>query len=90
MATWDDWFAYLDGLIDASTRGQLTDIRDFLKGAQQCRSELGLARKDLRVQILDELWQAALLLIYLDMLAAETHRRSAARLYARWKESSAS
>lgn len=89
MTTWDEWFAYLDGLIDASTRGQLPDIHNFFRGAERCRAELGFARNDPRLRILDELWKAALLLIYLDMLAAETHRRSAARLYARWKESSA-
>lgn len=87
--TWDEWFVYLDSLVDARTRGQLPDIRDFLRGAEQCRSELGLTRSDPRVRILDELWEAALLLIYLDMLAAETHRRSAARLHARLQEATA-
>jgi hypothetical protein len=87
MTTWDEWFAYLDSLVDTSTRGQLPDVCDFLKEAQRCRSEMGFTRNDPRVRILDELWNAALLLIYLDMLAAETHRLSAAWLYARWKES---
>jgi hypothetical protein len=90
MTTWDEWFAYLDGLVDGSTRGQLPDICDFFKEAQRCRSELGLASNDPRVRILDELWKAGLFLTYLEMLAAETHRRSAGQLYARWKESSAS
>ncbi|HYU35272.1 MAG TPA: hypothetical protein VEW48_24225 [Thermoanaerobaculia bacterium] len=88
MRTWDDWFAYLDGLVDPRTGGQLPDIRDFLQAAQRCRSEMSFSRNDLRLRILDELWRAALNLVYPDKQAAEVHRRSAALLSTRWKAAS--
>ncbi len=88
MRTWNQWYADLDSLVDPKTGGQLPDIRDFLDESQRCRTEMGFARNDLRLRILDELWTAALHLVYLDKQAAETHRRSAALLQARWHETS--
>ncbi|HYU36104.1 MAG TPA: hypothetical protein VEW48_28425 [Thermoanaerobaculia bacterium] len=88
MKTWDDWFAYLHGLVDGGTRGALPDISDFFREAQRCRAELGLAVRDPRARILDELWTAALSLVYVDLLAAEMHRGTAALLYSGSKEGS--
>ena len=88
MKTWDDWFVYLHGLVDGGTRGALPDISDFFRGAQRCRAELGLSNRDPRARILDELWTAALSLVYIDLLAAERHRGTAALLYSDSKEDS--
>ncbi len=86
MTTWDEWFTYLHGLIDPSAPCKLTDVQHFLERSESCRSQLHLFHGDLRARILDELWTAALRIIYLDLLAAEAHRRRAAALHGSWQE----
>jgi len=88
MTTWDEWFAYLDGLVDASIGGRLPDIRELLQEARRCRSELGITAGEPRARVLDELWAAALFLVYLDKTAAESHHRAASQLYSQGKEAS--
>jgi hypothetical protein len=86
MTTWDEWFTYLDELVDFNLNGQIPDVCAFFRGAQQCRRELALGMNDPRARILDELWAAALLLVYLDVQAADLHRQAAARQHRRWQD----
>jgi hypothetical protein len=86
LMTWDEWFTYLDSFIDTGVPTKLAEVRQFLELSEQCRVQLQLVQNDLRTQILDELWAAALRLIYVDLLAAESHRRNAARLHLGWQQ----
>jgi hypothetical protein len=88
VMTWDEWYSQLDKLLIPCPPGQPSKLLNFFREARRCRLELPLSRNDPRARILDELWSAGVRLIYVDLIAAETHRRTAAMLQSEWRTES--
>jgi hypothetical protein len=86
MATWDEWFAYLDGRLDVSLGGMVPEIHEFIRGPRDHRSELGLEPRGPRVRVSQELCTTVLFLDCLVESAAESHHRAASLLYSQGRQ----
>ena len=86
MATWDEWFAYLDGRLDARAGGELPEIHEFIRGAEEYRSERALASNGRRPRVSEELCTTVLILDHLVESAAESHQLAASLLYSQGRE----
>ena len=84
MAPWDEWYTNLDDHLDPG--GQLPEIHEFIRGVEQCRSDLGLVSGQSRSSALDDLRSTALFIGYLAASAATSHQLAASLLYAQGKE----
>jgi hypothetical protein len=88
MTTWAEWFAYLDGRLDASIGGQLPEIDEFIRGNRQCQAERGLVLRGSRAPVLDELSATNLFLDQLVQSAAESHYLAASQLFSQGRGTS--
>ena len=81
MTSWNEWFAHLDGRLEAGLGSLLPEIHEFIQGVEQSRSDLGLMPGRSRSPALDDLSSMALFVGYLEETAKEGHYRAASLLY---------
>lgn len=86
MTTWNEWFAHLDGRLEAGIGNLLPEIHEFIQGVEQSRSDLGLTSGRSRSLALDDLSSMALFAGCLEESAKESHYRAASLLYSQGRE----
>jgi len=81
MTTWNEWFAHLDGRLEAGLGALLPEIHEFIQGVEQSRSDLDPASGASRSPALFDLSALALFVGHLEETAKEGHYRAASLLY---------
>lgn len=78
---WDEWFPYLEELLDQVAQSSVSELRELLDEVERCRVELEIGLNERREIALNWLWSAALAYLRLDFKEGDAHRAAAIQAY---------